>query len=146
MASDVPLYALSRSQKQTFQIEVLLFFLPLPPSILIQPSFLLALYSSLADLIHKASDISSIPIIFRSAHLPGTYLWSSSLHFQLPPHSSSKSNWQNRSQHSLPESCLIRVYYSQLRASLFSPVLSAKKFRLRVYPFLRVRLSPSPAT
>lgn len=88
-------------------MEVLLLFLPLPPSILIHPSFLLALYSFLADLIHKVSDISlyqlfsGLPIYLEP--LCGALACK---HSQLLPNSSSKSNCPNQNQHSLPESLL----------------------------------------
>lgn len=70
LAIGIPPYVLSKKQKQNFRIEVLLLFLLLPPSVLISLSFLLALYSFLADLVHKVSGISSILMIFKSTHLP----------------------------------------------------------------------------
>ena len=48
------------------------------PSVLIHPSVLLALYSFLADLIHKIFGISPTPMFFKCTHVLGISLQSSS--------------------------------------------------------------------
>lgn len=68
----IPSSFLSKRQKLSSQIEILLLFLTLgfmPPSVFIDPSSLLTLYSFLADLIHKDSGISFISRTFKSAYL-----------------------------------------------------------------------------
>lgn len=71
---------LSKNQKQNFQIEFLLLFLTFTPSILIHPLSFSFYALSLKILFVGIEGISPIPVIFKSAHFPGTSLWSPSLH------------------------------------------------------------------
>lgn len=105
----------------------------LSSSVLIHPSFLLILHSSLVALIYKVTGISSIPVIFKYAHFPGTPLWSPSLHpnFFLRAAQNQMVKTRIISPRILD---LICIYSSLLRESLLSPT-SGQKIESPSLPF-----------
>ena len=127
-----PLFLIKKS-KVEFPVRIPTSLPALSSSVLIHPSFLLILHSSLVALIYKVTGISSIPVIFKYAHFPGTPLWSPSLHpnFFLKAAQNQMLKTRIISPRILD---LICIYSFLLRESLLSPT-SGQKIESPSLPF-----------
>ena len=110
---------LIKKSKVEFPDRITASFPALPPPVLIHPS-LLILHSSLAELSHKVSGISSISVIIKHAQFPGTSLWSASLHPSF--FIKAAQNQMIKTKIVSPQILALIYIYSLLRESLFSPI------------------------